>query len=230
MSIYLQGVTFAEQEVTPADDGAACAARQSDGVLTGCTMSAVGSTLTLGAGLIIACGRIVRVAAAQSIPVTGALSGYARLRLTLDMSATATETEFYQVRLDVDYASSRDGFDTLTQQDVNAGGTVYQMVLCVVSLSSAGISGIVSRCGPSNARLAQTQVLLDKDDWSGGSQTVSVDGVHSGTAVFYSSGSEATREAYLAADVHISAQGEGTLTFLCASTPAVDIPVNIALG
>ncbi|MBR5093449.1 MAG: hypothetical protein IK095_00005, partial [Oscillospiraceae bacterium] len=125
MSIYLQGVTFADQEVTPADDGAACAARQSDGVLTGCAMSALGSTLTLGAGLLIVCGRVVRVASSQSIAVTGASSGYARLLLTLDMSQTATESDFKQARLDVEYASTRAGFNALTQQDVNSGGTTY---------------------------------------------------------------------------------------------------------
>ena len=142
MSANFPGVTFAEQHCTPADDALLNRAMLSDGILSGCTLSYSGSTLTMGTGALLICGRQVRHPASQSWNLTGAASGFARIVLTVDLARAATETVFDQVNDSVEYASSANGFSPLTQADINVGGTVYQFELCVVSLGYGGITGI----------------------------------------------------------------------------------------
>lgn len=144
MSEYFPGGTFANQKVIPSEDAAVRRAVLDDGILTGCALSYSGTTLTMGAGLLLMCGRVVRHPLAQHWPVVGASSGYARLVLTADLSRAATLTEFDQVVDSIEYASSVDGFQPLTQEDVNSGGIRYQMAVCVVALGISGITGIVS--------------------------------------------------------------------------------------
>lgn len=138
------GVTFAEQIVTPSDDGVVYNAILSDGVLTGCGFSYSGATLTMAAGLLILRGRNIRHTAASSWPVVDAVSGYARLVLTIDLTQASTVDDFNQISTEVQYATALDGFSSLQQTDINAAGTKYQAVLCVVSLGTGGITGIVS--------------------------------------------------------------------------------------
>lgn len=156
---YLQGVTFQDQNVTPIDDARLYAAQTKDCILTGCDMTAVGITLTLGAGSLLIAGRNIRVPASINIPVNGATSGYARLLLTIDLTQTSTETLFQQAGADVEYSATLAGFPALTQDDINAGGTTYQAVLCVMELAPAGISGIVSRLPTAQPTLQQMDVF-----------------------------------------------------------------------
>ncbi len=139
------GVTFAKQNVTPADDGLIRRALLSDGVLTGCNFSYSGYTLTMGSGVLIACGRQIRHPSAQNWAVVGAKSGYARLVLDIDLTKSSTKDLFEQVSTLLEYATAENGFTDLTQEDINVAGSRYQIVLCVVSLGDAGITGIVSQ-------------------------------------------------------------------------------------
>ena len=148
------GVTFAEQLITPSDDGIVHRAIFSDGILSGCAFSYSGATLTMAAGSLMICGRQIRHTAPSSWAAAGATSGFARVVLAIDLSQTSTETEFTQVSAEIQYATTQDGFSSLVASDINAGGIKYQAVLCVVSLSSSGITGVVSalpQCG-ANAR------------------------------------------------------------------------------
>ena len=54
------GVTFAKQKVLPSDDAIIRRAILSDGILYGCEFSYSGSTLTMGAGHLLICGRQAR--------------------------------------------------------------------------------------------------------------------------------------------------------------------------
>ena len=147
MNSYFAGVTFPNQRVTPTADALIHRAILPDGILSGCEVSYSGSTLTMGAGFLIACGREFRHAADQNWAVADAISGYARLILTIDLSRTATENTFDQVVAAIEYAVTEDGFPALIQDDINSTGTVYQVVVCVVSLSVGGITSIVSQLG-----------------------------------------------------------------------------------
>lgn len=139
------GVTFAKQNVTPADDGLIRRALLSDGILTGCNFSYSGYTLSMRAGALIVCGRQIRHPSAQNWAVVGAKSGYARLVLDIDLTKSSTKDLFEQVSTTLEYATDEDGFTELTQEDLNVSGSHYQIALCVVSLGEAGITGIVSQ-------------------------------------------------------------------------------------
>lgn len=139
------GVTFAEQAVTPSDDAIVRRAILPDGILSGCELSYSGSTLTMAAGHLMVCGRQIRHPSAQNWAVVDATSGYARLLLTIDLTRTATEEAFDQVVDSIEYASAKNGFVDLEQADINRSGTRYQVAVCVVSLGTGGITGIVSK-------------------------------------------------------------------------------------
>lgn len=151
MSNNFRGVTFAEQGVKPADDAIVRRAILPDGILTGCEISYSGSTLTMAAGYIIACGRTFQHIAAQNWAVVDATSGFARLVLTIDLTKTATKDTFSQIESAIEYATSEDGFVGLDQQDINLSGIRYQIAVCVVSLGAGGITGIVSQMEKSRA-------------------------------------------------------------------------------
>ena len=145
MSNNFTGVTFPWQKVAPSDDAIIRRAILADGILTGCELSYSGSTLTMAAGQLLACGRQIKHPAAQNWAVVDATSGYARLLLTIDLTRTSTKDVFDQVIDTIEYASSEDGFPDLEQADINGAGTRYQIAVCVVSLGTGGISGIVSQ-------------------------------------------------------------------------------------
>ncbi len=152
MSEFFSGITFPEQKVTPSDDASIRRSVLVDGILSGCEISYVGSTLTLGAGLMVACGRQFRHTSAQNFAVTGANSGYARLVLAIDTTRASTKDNFDQIDIAIEYATALDGFAPLRQDNINEAGTVYQMVICVVSLGAGGISGIVSKVQAATVR------------------------------------------------------------------------------
>ena len=151
MSTNFTGVTFAKQKVTPADDAIVRRAILPDGILTGCALSYSGSTLTMAAGQLMVCGRQIKHPSAQNWAVSDATSGYARLLLTIDLTRTASKETFDQVVDTIEYATSADGFSELEQADINSAGTKYQIAVCVVSLGTGGITGIVEELEKSEA-------------------------------------------------------------------------------
>lgn len=144
MGTNFTGITFDDCNVSPSDDGIINRTILPDGILSGCEISYSGSTLTMASGTLIACGRQFRHPAAQNWAVVDATTGYARLLITLDLTRSATDQTFDQVVEAVEYANDISGFPALVQQDINVAGTKYQIVACVVSLGTGGISGIIN--------------------------------------------------------------------------------------
>lgn len=140
----IKGITFKEQGVSPEADGRIYAAIFNDGILHGCSISYAGYTLTLGTGYLVACGRLIRVSAAQNYACDGSAGGLARLVMTIDLSGISTDISFQQVTAAVEYAAEEGAFSALSQHDINDGiATVYQLEVARLSLSSNGISGIL---------------------------------------------------------------------------------------
>lgn len=150
MSDFFKGVTFPWQEVTPSDDAIVRQTVLPDRRLSGCGLSYSGYTLTMAAGTMIVCGRQFRHTAAQNWAITDAASGYARLLLSIDVTKASTEDAFEQINTRIEYATAVDGFPKLRQDDINGTGTIYQAMLCVVSLGPGGITGIVDQIIPSD--------------------------------------------------------------------------------
>ena len=73
---------------------------------------------------------------------------------------------------------------------------------------------------------SRVTVALLYSGWSGGAQTVNAAGVTATNNVIVTPHA-GSRDAYINADVRCTAQGAGTLTFEAATTPTVNILVNV---
>lgn len=151
----LTGITFANQKITPSDDGRLYGAMLADGILTGCGITFAAATLSVAAGSLLIGTRELRTSG-ETLSVTGATSGYARVIIDIDLTRAATKTSFEQAQFQIQYAASLDAFASLEQQDINTAGTHYQAVFCVLSLGTAGITGVVSSLA--NARVGVAQL------------------------------------------------------------------------
>lgn len=154
----LTGITFANQKITPSDDGRLYGAMLADGILTGCGITFAAATLSVAAGSLLIGTRELRTSG-ETLSVTGATSGYARVIIDIDLTRAATKTSFEQAQFQIQYAASLDAFASLEQQDINTAGTHYQAVFCVLSLGTAGITGVVSSLA--NARVGVAQLTND---------------------------------------------------------------------
>ena len=149
MSTNFKGVTFPKQKVTPIDDALIRRRILPDGILQGCELSYSGSTLTMAAGQLMACGRQFRHPVVQNWPVVDATTGFARLLLTVDLTRTSSADTFDQIVDTIEYASAEDGFPELIQEDINYDGSKYQIAICTLSLGAGGITGVTSQIGVS---------------------------------------------------------------------------------
>nr|DAG54332.1 MAG TPA: Receptor Binding Protein sandwich domain, phage receptor [Caudoviricetes sp.] len=150
----LTGITFANQKITPSDDGRLYGAMLADGILTGCGITFAAATLSVAAGSLLIGTRELRTSG-ETLSVTGATSGYARVIIDIDLTRAATKTSFEQAQFQIQYAASLDAFASLEQQDINTAGTHYQTVFCVLSLGTAGITGVVSSLASARVGVAQ---------------------------------------------------------------------------
>lgn len=160
------GVTFANQTFTPISDAVLYRSAFTDGILKGCVFDYSGATLTLTAGWLIIAGREIQVPTAQNFAADQATSGYARLLLTVDLTRAASTQVFDQVTATIEYSNTLGGFASLTQQDINASGTVYQVVGAIMPLRIGGIAGIVSslRHATHDLRVYDAQIAVT--DWA----------------------------------------------------------------
>ena len=91
----LTGITFANQKITPSDDGRLYGAMLADGILTGCGITFAAATLSVAAGSLLIGTRELRTSG-ETLSVTGATSGYARVIIDIDLTRAATKTSFEQ--------------------------------------------------------------------------------------------------------------------------------------
>ena len=150
----LTGITFANRKITPSDDGRLYGAMLADGILTGCGITFAAATLSVAAGSLLIGTRELRTSG-ETLSVTGATSGYARVIIDIDLTRAATKTSFEQAQFQIQYAASLDAFAALEQQDINTAGTHYQAAFCVLSLGTAGITGVVSSLASARVGVAQ---------------------------------------------------------------------------
>jgi hypothetical protein len=80
------------------------------------------------------------------------------------------------------------------------------------------------------SNITTTTGTLTVAGWSAKAQTISITGVTATTKSVRVSYAVASRDAYLASGVHCTAQGAGTLTFVCDTTPTAEITVNVELA
>lgn len=143
----VRGVQFPNQKLTAADHRTVIAKSLGDGKISGCEITCSGSTATIGTGAFLISGGQVSITASESITVSQT-SGYARLVAVIDLTGTATRTEWDQFSWRVDYAETDSGFEDLTQENINTGGgSVYELEFAVFALGSSGITDVVRELG-----------------------------------------------------------------------------------
>lgn len=136
----IRGITFNEQMFYSADfahfqhfwlNG-------QSGITKGCSITNTTTNVTIGKGYFIVHGRLLNVEAAEVIGSEhGFETGYNRIVYEIDLSKTNTITEFNQGAIKVLHS------EALTQQDLDAGGTVYQYPVCHFQWSGTGIASFV---------------------------------------------------------------------------------------
>lgn len=218
----ISGATFSGVRVTPSDDGAVFAACVADG-LYGNAITLSGTAVRITRGKIVACGRVIRVTSNEDFTLNQNEGDYARLLLTIDMSKSGDQ----RWSIDLQYANSENGFSAPTQNDINNGGTKYQMPICMVDLRGSS-PVIIWRCGPAHGKGHGVSVTLPRNGWSNNEQKVYVDGVTPTNNVTCTY-DYASKENFQAADIDIVGQGYGWARFHAVTVPTTAVTVNLLL-
>lgn len=128
----VNGITFSEQLTTSADFAhfQNTFLNRSNGVTKGCGISHADGNVYVQKGYFVIAGRFVRVVGVETIPTPDVLSGqlYCKVAFEVDLTKVNTPEEFGQGYFRV--LSSADGYPALTQEDLDADGTLYQMPWC----------------------------------------------------------------------------------------------------
>ena len=77
-------------------------------------------------------------------------------------------------------------------------------------------------------KIINRTVLLPASGWTDNAQTVTAEGVTVGNTILVGYSPESF-EAYSDAGIRCTEQGSGTLTFVCESTPDVDVSANVVI-
>lgn len=148
------GTTFDNQNVTAAEDAVMQKLLFPDGIVSGCTLTYTDQSFLIAPGRFFICGRRVKILSAVSVPIVSTVSeGYARVKCVVDLSKESSSSVFNQVRFEVE-VSAANVFPALVTDDINAGGTVYEMVVAFVTISNYKITGITKA-------ISETQYLKD---------------------------------------------------------------------
>ena len=154
-----QKITFPSSTLTAVNFGALFAGTLSDGSVDGCEVSYSGGTLTITAGYLVACGRLIYTNASLTQTVTG--TGVRQVLLVIDASGTGSLTVKVQ-----DEA-------TLTQEDSNNGSdTDYELELAAIDMSTGTMIRSLPVAGAKHTGLSSDQtrtITVGTADPSGGS-------------------------------------------------------------
>ena len=139
----IRAVTFDKQKVKSQDDGISntLAMVNKTCIISGCEVSQDGaSAVSIATGVFFACGRLVYITSPESIGIPSVPAGetqYMRVVFEVNLNQTNTETEFMQGSFKV--LSDASAYPSLTQDDINDGGTLHQMAFIKLRADSTGI-------------------------------------------------------------------------------------------
>lgn len=138
----IEGIVYDLQNIAAADLGAIFYmwGGKRDGIIRGCTISYTSSAINLTAGYFSARGRLTKLSGTTSIALPEVNSGtlYCNLVYEIDLSQTASQLSFTQGSFKI--LTSNSSYPTPTQQDLDNGGTIYQMSFAKFQLGTGGIS------------------------------------------------------------------------------------------
>ena len=221
----IKGITYDNQGPTAADHGDFWRFTYADGILSGCEISYLGAVVTIAPGRIVSAGRLSRIAAAESITIA-ATEGVARIVYQTDLSQAAAKGDFKQLSFVVQTADTVAALPALVKEDVNNGGIIYQMELCLMKLGGPGVDSILSTA-PRTGNVALT-IPLPVSGWVDGVQTVAVPAIGANSLLIVSP-APASFEEWTGCAVRATAQAAGSLTFAADSVPDADLTANVIM-
>lgn len=147
----IRGITFADQ-LTTSDDFAHLQHKWFNGVsgvTKGCAVTADDDNVYVAPGYFLIAGRLVRVVGTETIvSEVVEVNKYCSVVFEIDLSKTNSSTVFNQGYFKI--LSSVDEYPTLTQEDLDADGTVYQLEFARFIKTTTAITEFESRIVPLN--------------------------------------------------------------------------------
>lgn len=141
----IRGITFADQ-LTTSDDFSHLQNKWFNGVsgiTKGCAVSADADNIYVAAGYFLIFGRLVRIVGTETIASEVVeMNKYCKLVFEIDLSKTNSTTVFNQGYFKI--LSSFDEYPSLIQEDLDDGGTVYQMEFARFVKTSTSITEFTS--------------------------------------------------------------------------------------
>lgn len=138
----INGITFSERLITSEDFAHFMYTflNQANGITKGCGLSHTDGTIYIQNGYFIQHGRMVQILGTEEIASPSVVSGqlYCKVVFEIDLSKTNTAEEFLQGAFKTLYSES--GYPKETKEDLDNGGTLYQMPWCQYIKTSSGIS------------------------------------------------------------------------------------------
>ena len=144
---YLSGVTFPQQTHTPKEWGHIFSKLVPDGILRGCEVTASGTSVYIDVGALMICGRLIEIPSTVT-EVTNPTypNGYGQLKVCIDTTNPSTTLLNQQAYVDTVYSSTTT-FPTLTTDDINASGSLYEVELAILAFSSGSITDATMTLG-----------------------------------------------------------------------------------
>lgn len=171
----VRGITFDQCNVSSADDAHYhwIFLNKTNGVTQGCSVTRSGNNITIGKGRFIIFGRFVQIAGAVTINVADTevmglpASGtwYCTLVYEIDLTQTNTAETFLQGSFKVLHTTSS-SYPTLTQQDLDDGGTIYQYPFARFVAKSSGLSSFVSQLSSINFTDIYNELALNRTQYT----------------------------------------------------------------
>lgn len=115
----------------------------SDGITKGCEVSQSGNDVYVQKGFFVISGRFVEVTGVETIQSPTVTSGtlYCKTVYEIDLSKTNTESNFTQGYFKT--ITSANGYPSVTQEDLDADGTIYQMPFCQYTKTTDAIGSFL---------------------------------------------------------------------------------------
>ena len=142
----IRGITFSKQSVSSNDDAHIYKVLLGgrNGKTKGCKMTFGTDDIYISEGYFFAANRLVEITSTETVtsPIVSAGVEYCRLVFEIDLAKINTNTEFAQGYFKI--LSSTTNYPELKQEDLEDGGTVYQLPFAKFQKSISGIANFVA--------------------------------------------------------------------------------------
>lgn len=126
-----------------------------DGILNGFEITHTTTSITVGEGTFLIAGRPVGVVGSESV-TAGTSVAFCILVLEIDLTQTATPLTFEQASFKI--ISSGTAYPTVTQEDMDNGGEIYQVELAKFKTTANGITEFAVTAPQLDYDAIQTQI------------------------------------------------------------------------